>query len=145
MVKYLNNLQNKQYNRFESMFRSERRDEIIQPLKNMSKSQVVAILDSYAEMVHEEAPDVIQLEDCIELTIKNGIIENDLYDIGNMYRALSASVIDVVEVELYNLLPDPDPDENVAENADCTLSKICGEVYYGLEDELTTLFKRLEV
>ena len=135
MISYLSSIEKSQYNKFETIFRSQRRDDITLILANISKTQVIAILDSYDEMIHKESPNIISIKDCIKSAIDNGIIEPDINDIGNLYRELAASVIDTVENELYDLLPEPESEE------DYELSKICGEVYYNLEDSLTELFK----
>lgn len=142
MITNLSNIEIQQYNRFETMFISQRREGIVDTLQNIPKDQVVAILDSYDEMVHEVAPDVISIKDCIQMAVENGIIEPNLYDIDNKYREMAAAVIDAVENELYDILPDPEIEEEVPENV--TLSKICGETYYGLEDVLTDLFKDIK-
>lgn len=137
MVNFLVNTEISQYGRFETMFISKRREEITSLLENVPKQQVVAILDAYDEMVHEVNPELIKVEDCIKLAVENGVLEPNLFDISNLYRELAASVINTVEDGLYDLLPDPEEDEE-SENG---LAKICGETYYNLEDSLTDLFK----
>jgi hypothetical protein len=139
MISNLRNIEIQQYNKFETMFISQRREDIVDSLQNIPKDRVVAILDSYDEMVHEVAPDIISVKDCIKTAIENGMIEPNLYDINNKYREMAAAVIDTVENQLYDILPDPEEDEEVPENV--ALSKICGETYYELEDALTDLFK----
>lgn len=134
-IRNIENLQ--QYNVFETMFMSERRENVCKPLDNIPKDKVVAILDAYDEMIHKQYPDAITVEECIELGIKNGIIETNLDNINNLYRELAAVTIDVVEQELYDLLPEPIGEDDY----DCDLSKICGCTYYNLEDRLTELFK----
>jgi len=129
----------RQYNRFETMFVSERRDNILDIVENLPKNHIVSILDSYDEMVHEILPDIISVKECIEMAVKNGQLQPDLYNIDNSYRELAAAAIDRVETELFDILPDPEVDEEVMEND--ALSKICGDMYYSLEDTLTNLFK----
>lgn len=136
-ISYLSNIEISQYGRFETMFTSQRREDITSILENIPKKHVVAILDAYDEMVHEINPEIIKIEDCIKLAVSNGVIEPNLYDVNNLYRDLAAAVINNVEDELYDLLPDPVEDEESEDG----LSKICGETYYSLEDNLTELFK----
>jgi hypothetical protein len=130
----------RQYNKFESIFSSPRREDIISITQNMSKDQVIAILDSYDEMIHTVYPDIIEMKECIKRLIDRGDISINIKDIDNAYRTMAASTIEVVENQLYDALPESQED-NDCDDYNMSLSKICGETYYELEDSLTELFK----
>jgi molecular chaperone GrpE (heat shock protein) len=129
-----------QYSKFETLFVSNRRDNITKLLDNLSKKDMIAILDSYDEMVQIVAPDVISIEDCVKRAIDNGQLETSIYDSNNSFRQLAIDTITAIEDELYDILPEPNINEIPPENND-SLTKIFGYAYYSLEDRLTNLFK----
>lgn len=138
------NIENQtQYNVFETMFMSERRKDIIEITKDMSKNTVISILDAYDEMIDKHNPEMISVRDCITLAVANGTIDIDTGNITHPYRELAASAIDSVETILFEILPEPDEDEEFAEHSD--MSKIHGVLYYELEDSLTDLFKNYKL
>lgn len=130
---------NNQYTKFETMFASERRENIAEVLENLPKDTIIGVLDSYDETVQELHPGIISIRECVEAAIVNGIIEPDLGNANNLYRELAGIVIDRVEDELYDILPDANPDDPGIDESET--SKIYGEIYYKLEDSLTGLFK----
>jgi hypothetical protein len=127
-----------QYNKFETFFNSKRREDVTSIFNNIKKDDIVSIIDSYDEMIHQIKPDAITISECMDMAVENGIIEPNINDSDNSYRQLAEKIIGEVEDELFDILPEP-TDEGCPD--DTELSKICGEMYYSLEDRLTYLFR----
>lgn len=131
--------QNNQYTKFETMFASERREDVVDILNNLPKDTIIGVLDAYDETVQELYPEIISIKECIEIAVANGTIQPSTDNINNLYRELAGVVIGRVEDELHDILPDIDTDDPSINESEST--KIHGEIYDKLEDNLTELFK----